>query len=181
MKYCPTCGKKHENSMRFCTEDGTPLPNVDADAETLKMEAAKTHSPTLYIKTQTVSKGDYVDIALPKFTFRITVKDILETDFPDLLFGKASKELAAYLLLTSPTPLILSNGTRTKRIEFDKYFLPVETGNGENRSLFSFYLSEERVILFRLFVTHINVHSGTVELNWGYFRYSKAGASSTSS
>ena len=180
MKYCPQCANRYPNDLAFCTVDGSPLSDTDREAETLKIGASYLSSPpsniTHIMKTEVMEIGDYIDFATPQFTVRITVKDLVEDKFPDFLNGLTSELLGVYIVISlkEASPAIFHRGSRTKVIKWNEYLLPVaDSEHDESRSIFSFHITEDKAMVFRLFVKHINTHSRKVELSLGYFRYKK--------
>jgi hypothetical protein len=137
------------------------------------------HNPapevTHVVKTVVVEVGDYVDFNTGQWTTRIIVKDLVKGELPDSLIVSSSKEqLAVHLAFNFIDSGIVHGGTYTKRVTFNEILVPVaESEHLESYSVHSFYLSEEKVVLFRLFVKHINVPSRKVELSLAYFRYVK--------
>jgi hypothetical protein len=180
MKYCPQCANRYPNDLAFCTVDGSPLSDTDREAETLKIGASHLGSPpsniTHIIKTEVMEIGDYIDFATPQFTIRITVKDLVEDKFPDFVNGLTSELLGVYIAISlkEASPAIFHRGSCTKVIKWNEYLLPVaDSEHDESRSIFSFHITEDKAMVFRLFVKHINTHSRKVELSLGYFRYKK--------
>ena len=93
--------------------------------------------------------------------------------FPELMIGTlSSKQIGAHLSFSGQGPI--HGGSSTKPVGFNEYLVPVaESEHFESHSLYFFYLGEDRALLFRLLVRHINTHSQKVELSLGYFRYER--------
>jgi hypothetical protein len=103
MKYCPKCGRKYENDLKFCLDDGSPLPSYDPEVETLKLPHKNPQQEITFIqKTEVLNIGDYVDFETPQFSCRIELKDLVEDKLPDSPFNSSSTEkaIAAHLLLS---------------------------------------------------------------------------------
>src|SRR5438874_1066789 len=101
MKYCPKCGRKYENALKFCLDDGSALPSYDLEVETLKLpDKNLQREMTFFQKTEVLNIGDYVDFETPQFSCRIELKDLVEDRFPDSLLNSSSTEkaIAAHLI-----------------------------------------------------------------------------------
>jgi hypothetical protein len=176
MKYCPQCGNRYPNDLNFCMVDGAALSESDREAETLRMTHGDPLPEITHIhKTVVVEIGDYVDFAAGQWTLRVTAKDLIKGQLPDSLLVSSSKEqLAVHLAFSFGDMGMVHGGSYTKRVAFNELLVPVtESEHLESSSVHSFYLSEERVMLFTLFVKHINFPSRRVELRLAYFRYAK--------
>lgn len=173
MRYCAKCGEKYDNDFSFCLADGEPLPVADQQAQTVRM-AERQEDITHLFKTYVVEVGDYVDFNTGQWTLRVTVKAIVKETLADTLFTSAQKETAVHLAFSFEQLGFVHSGSRTKRIGINEIIVPVaESDHLESYSVHSFYLGEDRVVLFTLFVRHINIPSQKVEVSLAYFRYAK--------
>jgi hypothetical protein len=156
--------------------DGAALSESDREAETLRMSSGNAVPEVIHIhKTAVVEVGDYVDFNTGQWTLRITVKDLVKGQLPDSLLVSSSKEqFAVHLAFSFGDMGMVHSGSHTKRVAFNEILVPVaESEHLESYSVHSFFLSEDKVVLFTLFVKHINVPSRKVELSLAYFRYVK--------
>lgn len=179
MKYCPKCGRRYESDLKFCLDDGSALPQYNPEVETLKLPNKNPQRQITFIqKTEVLNIGDYIDFETPQFSCRIELNGLVEDKLPNSLFDLSltEKTTAAHLILSPKSAEgkmgMIHSGSRIKVVSLNEFVMPkAEPEDDESRSVFFFYLGEKLALVFRLFVKHINKHSGKAELKVAYFRY----------
>jgi hypothetical protein len=117
-----------------------------------------------------IEVGEYIDIPLFQ-GIRVIAKDIVEDELPTgRLFVTQEKQWAAKFEIREPW--YFSVGTGIKQLSEYEFLIQVTEGSTQEfRSLYFFRISDELVLLFRIFVSHINLRTRTIEVDYGSFRY----------
>ncbi|MDP2983324.1 MAG: hypothetical protein Q8O92_08345 [Candidatus Latescibacter sp.] len=112
-----------------------------------------------------ISEGDYQEFIWGATTVRISITEIVKTDF-EFLSNKVAKDLLGAIIYVSTGGGIVYGGKYCKETGVNQFLVPQKKFDDEvPYSVYNFCVSKDSFRFFRLFIDHVNQHNRQVTLD----------------